>query len=273
MKRTVAIAIALVLAPPLFCQTPREQAWTLLQTGLTSSKSETRVIAVRVLGVITFGSQGVTPAEQALTDSDPDVRAAAAVALGSLKAKSSIPKLRAALKDQSGSVVMAVAKSLTILGDETGFGVYYAIVTGQHKSGEILMAGQEKELNDLMHHPNELAEQAFEQGIGFVPFGGVGLQAYQAIHGDQEKEILVRANAVKMLADDPDPLSGKALVTATSDKEWVVRAAAFDALARRGDRSLVPDAANGLSDSNDTAKFMAAAAVVQLSTPANPAAK
>ena len=90
-----------------------------------------------------------------------------------------------------------------------------------------------------MHNPKDLAETAFEQGIGFVPFGGIGFGAFKAIHDSGQTAIVVKATAYKMLATDPDPRSGKALVDATGDPQWVIRAAAYDALARRGDKSRV----------------------------------
>ena len=61
-------------------------------------------------------------------------------------------------------------------------------------------------------------------------------------------------------------MTAKALVAATHDKEWVIRAAAYDALARRGDASLLPDLTAGLNDPKYQVKLTAAAAVVHLST-------
>jgi HEAT repeat protein len=48
----------------------------------------------------------------------------------------------------------------------------------------------------------------------------------------------VRAAAAQKLTTDLDPRSGKALAAATSHKEWLVRASAVSALARRGDPKL-----------------------------------
>jgi HEAT repeat protein len=53
----------------------------------------------------------------------------------------------------------------------------------------------------------------------------------------------------------------------------VIRAAAYDALARRGDTSLVPDLTGGLKDSKDEVKITAAAAIVHLSILQKKAAK
>ena len=76
----------------------------------------------------------------------------------------------------------------------------------------------------------------------------------------------MRSAAAKVLADDPDPRSGQALVKATTDKHWLVRAAALDAYARRGDSTLVNDIEPCLDDENGRVRFTAAAAIIRLST-------
>jgi HEAT repeat protein len=182
-----------------------------------------------------------------------------------LKAESSIPALEQALKDSDPAVVMSAAKALVTMKNEGGYDTYYAVATGQMKSGEGLVGTQEKALNQLLHNPKDLAETAFEQGIGFVPFGGIGFGAFKMIHDSGANATVVKATAIKMLATDPDPRSGKALVAATADQQWVIRAAAFDAIARRGDRSLLTDIAIGLTDQQEVVKLTAAAAVAQLS--------
>src|SRR5439155_4308329 len=136
-----------------------------------------------------------------------------------------IPVLEATAKgDTEGAVVMAVAKALIQLGDEKGYSVYYAVLTGQRKSGEGLVGGEEKQLNDLLKNPKQMEMMAFEQGMGFVPLGGIGLQAFNAIHASEAKGPIIKATSIKILAKDPDERTEKALVAATADKEWVVRA-------------------------------------------------
>jgi hypothetical protein len=63
------------------------------------------------------------------------VRGVEALSLGAMKPKSLIPQLETALKDKEGAVVMTAAKSLIQLGDEKGYAVYCAPLTGQRKSG------------------------------------------------------------------------------------------------------------------------------------------
>jgi HEAT repeat protein len=266
-KKLFAAVVALALSATAVAQTqtPQQLAWSILQANATDAKSQPRVSAITALALITSDPKAITMAEQALKDDNADVRAAAASTLGTLKAKSAIPALENALKDSDPSVIMAAAKSLVEMNNEEGYNTYYAVATGQQKSGEGLVGTQEQKLNTLLHNPKDLAETAFQQGIGFVPFGGLGYGAFKAIHDSGANAVVVKATALKMLAHDPDPRSGKALLAATGDDQWVIRAAAYDALAQRGDRALVSQMALGLTDQQLEVKLTAAAAVAQLS--------
>jgi HEAT repeat protein len=246
------------------------KAWTTLQTGVNDDHVNTRATAVRVLGSIHANAQATAMAEKALSDDKSDVRAAAAYALGSMGAKNSAPKLEALLQDKDISVVLESAQALLKLGDIAGYEVYYAILTGERKTKKGLLGEQEKMLRD----PKKMALFGFEQGIGFVPFAGIGWEAIKSLAHDDVSP--VRAAAAKLLANDKDPTSGEALVRAASDKSWVVRAAALDAIGRRGDASLIPKIAGALDDGKEAVRFTAAAAIVQLATlppPRRPPAK
>jgi HEAT repeat protein len=265
----------LTLAPfPISAQTPLDQAWNILQAGATDKSSEQRIATMRVLQLIPGDAKAVGIAEKGLHDDDPGVRGAAALSLGAMNSKSAIPQLIAAGKsDNEGAVVMAVAKALIELGDEKGYEVYYAILTGQRKSGEGLVGGQEEEMKRLLRNPKQMEEMAFEQGMGFVPFGGAGLKVYEAVRQGEANEVMVKATSIKILAKDPDPRSAKALVAATAENEWLLRSAAFDALARRGDRAVLPDVILGLKDQRQEVQLTAAAAVISLYGMPNKSAK
>ena len=75
----------------------------------------------------------------------------------------------------------------------------------------------------------------------------------------------VRSAAAKVLTKDPDPKSGEALVNAVSDKSWIVRMAALDSLAHRGDPSVIPRISFKLDDEKDVVRYTAAAAIIRLS--------
>jgi hypothetical protein len=129
---------------------------------------------------------------------------------------------------------------------------------GERKTGKGLIASQAS----ILHDPKKMAELGFEEGIGFVPFAGIGWGAIKAIRKDDSSP--VRAAAAKVLARDPDPAATKALAEATGDDSWIVRAAALEALAKRGDPSALPTVEQYMSDEKNAIKFTAAAAVIHL---------
>ena len=70
--------------------------------------------------------------------------------------------------------------------------------------------------------------------------------------------------AARILAKDPDPKSGQALVEASQDSRWLVRVAAVDSLARRGDPAVLGAIDPRLDDEKDIVKYTAAAAIIHL---------
>ncbi len=238
--------------------TPKEQAWQILEDACSGDKTGDRATAILVLGLIPNDSQSAKLAQKALTDERPEVRAAAAAALGNMRLRASIPKLKAAMEDQDPSVALAAAHSLDLMHDNSAYEVYYEILNGDRKAGKGLIASQ----TSMLHDPKKMAEFGFEQGIGFVPFAGIGWGAIKAIRKDDASP--VRAAAARVLARDPDPATTKALTEATGDNSWIVQAAALEALAKRGDPSTLPTVQRYLSDGKSAIKFTAAAAVIHL---------
>ena len=194
-----------------------------------------------------------------MTDSKPEVRSAAAAALGEMRSRGSIPKLRAAFDDQDPLVVLAAAHSLDLMHDNSAYEVYFEVLNGERKAGKGLISSQAS----LLHDPKKMAALGFEEGIGFVPFAGIGWGAIKVITKDDTSP--VRAAAAKVLARDPDPATTEALIDATGDKSWIVQTAALEALAKRGDRSALRTVEKYMSDEKDAVKYTAAAAVLRLS--------
>lgn len=241
--------------------TAKQKAWDMLQTSSASKRTEERTNAVRALGLLPGNTRAQKMAEDALDDAKPEVRAAAATALGQMHAASAIPQLEKALHDAKVKVVMAAAHALRELKENrAAYGVYYDLLTGVRKSGDGLIAQQV----DTLKNPKEMAEIGFSEGIGFVPFAGIGWDAYRTIRKKDPNP--VRAVAATYLAHDPDPATAEALVDATRDNNWIVRAAAVDAITHRGDPSLLPKVALCFYDTNEKVRFSAAAAVIHLSS-------
>ena len=249
--------------------TPKEQAWSVLNAGLTNSNTDKRTRAVRELGLLIGNQQAKDAAVIALKDPKPEARAAAAQALGDMEARSAKPQLVAAFDDTDPSVILAAAHSLIVLGDDRGYGVFYAVLTGEQKTGTSLSEQQKK----LLHDPKKLASVGFQAGLGFIPFAGMGLSAFKLLTKDDTSPVL--AAAALTLAKDPDPASGQALANAAAQqKKWLVRAAAYEAIAKRGDPKLEGACVSGLQDEQDEVQYAAAAAFLRLSDiEAHPAAR
>ena len=255
MRGVLLIAAAAGLLP---AQTPVDRSWSILESGANDKSVETRVKAVRALGLILNSAKAQQLAEKALSDPKPEVKSSAADALGQMGAKSAAAKLIEAVKSDDTEVVLSAANALYALGDPRAYEVYYAVLIGARKSGETLIDSQIKMLKD----PKAMAHMGFEQGIGFIPFAGVGLSVLKATTKDDTSP--VRAAAALKLVRDPDPKTSEALMQTAADKKWLVRAAVVDAIAKRGDPALLRAVWPLLDDSNETVRFTAAAAILRL---------
>ena len=99
---------------------PKGYAWKLLQDAATGDKTSERAIAVRVMGLIPANAKARGMAERALKDEKPEVRTAAAFALGEARSTASIPKIKGLLSDKEPSVAIAAAHALELMHDEDG---------------------------------------------------------------------------------------------------------------------------------------------------------
>ena len=248
----------------------QEKAWQVLQSGLHSKKVAQRTEAVQALSLLSGNRQAIRFSLRALRDKNPRVRAAAASTLGELHATNTIPALKAALSDKDPSVMLAATHALYILKDPVAYEIYYAILMGDKKTSAGLIQSQLDRLKD----PKQVAQMGFEQGIGFVPYAGMGYEAYRAVKKHDKSP--VRAAAARYLALDPDSTSEDALIqTAVADKDIIVREAALDALAEKNDSSCIGRLANNLDDDKYPIRYRTAATIIHLGGPSlrQPAAK
>ncbi len=271
LARSILFPAILLLAAvpnktyPAQQQTPRqklrENAWNILWTGTHSSDKGQRSKAVAALGLLQPSPEVVQLAEDKLRDPEPAVRSAAATALGEMNAVASGPKLRKALKDNNLSVALAAARSLLLMKKQVGYRVYYEVLTGKRESGQGLLQQQINQLDS----PKKFAEFAFDQGIGFLPYAGYGVEILQAL--SKKSDAPLRAAAAGILTHDPNPRSGRALAAACTDKDWIVRVAALKAIAVRGDPAFLPQVKNEMTDRVDIVRYTAAAAILRLTWP------
>jgi HEAT repeat protein len=200
-------------------------------------------------------------AEDALTDRNPKVRAAAARALGLIGVVSSVPKLKAVLNDQEPAVVLAAAHSLFVLGDrKDAYEIDYEMLIGERTAADGFVASGVNELKN----PKAVAMIGFQTGLGFVPFGGAGYEVYKRASKDDGSPVRAAA-ALELATDrDRDPKIIAALTRACMDKRWRVRAAAVDAIAKIEDSALLNAITPLLDDKSDIVRYDASAAVLRL---------
>lgn len=242
--------------PPSAAST--DTPWEMLQEAAADKSADKRADAAHALGLLTRNKKAEEIVEKALLDGNLRVRVAAAKALGQMGAASARPKLRKALNDTEVAVVIAAANSLYTLKDPAAYEVYYALLTGGRKSSGGLVHSELQILKDR----KSMEKLAFETGIGFVPFGGMGYEAWKTVTKDDTSA--VRIAAAERLAKDPDPKSGRALAQSCSDGKSRVREAAVDAIAVRGDPALIDALMPLLDDGNDSVRYDAAAAILHL---------
>jgi HEAT repeat protein len=240
---------------------PRDQAWRVLRAGLADSKVANRKEAVKALSLISNNRTAQELAERSLQDAHPTVRTAAAASLGQLHATAAIPALKRALSDKELPVVLAATYSLFLLKDKSAYGIYYAILMRDKKSSEGVIQAQIDRLKD----PKQVAELGVQEGLGFVPFGGVGFEAYRQF--SKRNVDPVRAAAARYLAHDPNQISEDALVqSALADASENVRQASLDALAERGDPACVERLMRNLNDAKEAIRYRSAAVIIHLTS-------
>ena len=247
------------VTPPALPSETREKAWNILQEGLKETNADKRAQTVRALGLLTGNAEAAKAAVLALKDEKPKVRLAAAAAIGSMHAEQATGSLEEALGDSEPGVVLAAANSLLLLHDDVGYDTYYEVLTGERRASKGLI----KEQLDTLKDKKKVAQMGFEEGIGFIPFGGIGYEIFKTVTKNDSSPI--RAAAAKKLAHDPEPDAAEALARASGDKNWRVRAAALDAIALREDASLISRIVFALDHKNDVVRFTPAACVAHLS--------
>ncbi|HXM94010.1 MAG TPA: HEAT repeat domain-containing protein [Candidatus Dormibacteraeota bacterium] len=257
-KPNAPAAAATPAVQPTKKRKPEEKAWDILKEGFADDKTDKRAKAVKALSLLPGNADAEKMAKDALKDEKHSVRVAAAMALGSMRAVGAKTELESALEDKEPAVVLAAANSLLQLKDNAGYDVYYEVLTGNMRTNKGLIKEQFRQLQDK----RKMAELGIEEGLGFLPFVGFGYTVAKTVIKDDSSP--VRAAAAKKLATDPDPITGEALANAVRDKSWLVRAAALEAIAQRGNRALVPKILVAMNDPKDEVRYTAAACVAHL---------
>jgi HEAT repeat protein len=260
-RAIVILILLLILLTAAGCaQTVTSPGWSVIEAGLAQKSAAKRLAAVRVLGLIPDDPHAAELAETALKDKNSSIRTAAATSLGQMRASGADASLKEALNDKNLSVVMAAAHALRLLNDAACYDAYYEIYTGERKNDSSMIAQEMK----VLHDPKQLAEMGFNEGIGFVPFGGIPWEALQTIMKDRTSGTAAKAALISALATDPEARTSKLLLKTSQNRNWVLRLAALEAIAKRGDTTLARGIEPILSDPRREVRFAAAATVIHL---------
>jgi HEAT repeat protein len=239
--------------------------WEILTEGATDHNIIRRQEAIAALGTVGSKPRAIRLVVAALEDRDPSVRQLAARNLGEMHARSAIPKLRQALKDDSAEVCFAAAKSLWDMGDRSGRQVFISILSGEKSDSSGLVKDQLTTAKKKLQDPKQLAVVGAEEAASAL-FGpaGWGIKIMKEVTKDRSAS--ARAMSASILAHDSNENSLQQLDDALWDKNWLVREAAAQALGASSQRDQISYLRDLLQDDKAAVRYMAAASIIRLST-------
>ena len=285
MKVLPHAAALLLFSPALFAQTPapgspipetrtvtdgsppetptqlREDAWKMLSEAAADKHSDTRVQALAALGTLPE-PRAFALIETALSDTDIDTRTAAVLACGETHDLRLIGKLHAMLDDKEPQVAFAAATTLWKIKDYSGEDILLAVAQGDRKANASFVNGTLHTANKDFHNPSTIARLGVEQGASILlgPFG-FGLTAYEAMRKNGGSS--ARVTAITQLAEEHTAPIRAELLSATTDKDPGVRAAAAKALGAYTDPEVAPALALLFDDSKLPVRYTAAASYLR----------
>ena len=249
----------------------RQHPWQILTSGATDHNSMRRAEAIAALGTMAPSPRVLHLVENALDDKDSSIRQLAAMNLGQMRARRSIPRLKKALNDPSPEVSFAAAKSLWNMGDHSGRDVFIRILSGEKSSSPGLIKDEVEATKKKFDDKRKLAIiGATEAASSLFGPAGWGLKIVEEITRDRSAS--ARALSAILLSHDTSLDGLRELQDALSDKNWIVRAAAAQALGASRHRDQIQYLRPLLDDDKPAVRFMAAASILRLSSKGKAAA-
>jgi outer membrane lipoprotein-sorting protein len=239
------------------------QAWAMLTNAATDAKHiQTRIQALAALGMMS-GSRSERMLADAMTDTNLDVRTAAALAAGQSKDRNLTTNLRVLLDDKEPQVAFTAATTLWKMDDRSGEDILMAVVDGERRAGATLINGTEHDISNELHDPTAMAKLGALQGASMLlgPFG-FGITAFEYIRkngGDS-----ARVSAIELIGQEKTEPIHKDLLAALTDKDPTVRAAAAKSLVDYRDRETSMAIYKLLGDPKQPVRLTAAAAYLRI---------
>jgi len=251
-----------------WCQppaSPLDSSMDFLKKSLQDTNPERRRMAAAALGNAAANTNALQLLYDTMAnDKDPEVRQAAAMSLGDLKARAAIPKLKAAMENDP-QVSFAAARSLWLMGDRSGKNIIEDEATAQLKDPTGKVAEAKLEASRRLHDPNGLAKMGAEQAASALlgPFS-IGLKAATELTKDAGAQ--ARLLALSLLSQQCNPESVSAMETALEgDKNEIVRAGAAKALGICGGPGEINKLSLLVTSEKYPVQLAAAATIIRLS--------
>ncbi|HEU5335844.1 MAG TPA: HEAT repeat domain-containing protein [Terriglobales bacterium] len=246
---------------------PMLEAWNVLQHGTASKKGSQRSDAIAALSSIGPNQRAVEMIVGLLHDPDAAVREKAVAALDNMQVHSAIPQLRAALHDPSTPVSFTAAKALWDMGDPSGRDILIGVLQGRRRGAPSAWKSQLQQTGEQLRSPWNVGLLGAEEAAG-VFFGPAAVGVALAGQMLRDNGAPDRAFCAQMLGLDPSSQATAALVKAVHDKNWIVRASAAEGLGNISRPNVLTILAGLLKDPKPPVRFMAAASIIRLRTPA-----
>jgi HEAT repeat protein len=262
----VIILAAMAFVPDITAGSAQKEAWAALDQSLKEG-TEHKIQALAALANIRDSNpDAVKRAQDALQDKDAQVRQAAALALGQMKAKEAVPDLKHAL-DDTGEVAFAAAKALTDIGDPSGRDMLIAVLAGERKNTPGMITNAMRDAKKRIRHPQGLILMGAEDAAGAM-FGPAswGIEATKDAIDLKGKGTPGRAAAAAYLAKDPYPYAVTMLEWGLGDDNQFVRVEAAKGLGVCGNAESIPKLQNLLTDPHTRVRAMAAASIINLAS-------
>jgi len=238
----------------------------MLAEGMESRTVARRQEALAALGTLSPRERTIQLVVAALDDKDPSVRQLAARSLGQMHAKSAIPKLREALNDYSAGVSFAAAKSLWDMGGRSGRDVFIEILSGEKSNSTGMMKDQLESAKKHLQDPRGLAVIGAKEAASSL-FGPVGWGITIVEEVTKDRSASARAMCRPPYLDTmPATTLFGSCDEALWDKNWIVRAAAAQALGECKRRDHIKHLRGLLWDGKPAVRYMAAASSIRLSS-------
>jgi HEAT repeat protein len=219
--------------PPATQATLQDRSRNQLQDALKDSNPDVRTQAVQALGLVGPREPYISELEAMLDDKDVAVRLATVASLMDLRNPRTPSALKRALADDVPEVSFSAAKALWNINEPEGKDALLSVLAGETKTSSGFITKQKRDTFRMIHTPKTMFLFALKEGMGFAPVPGLGAGAasLQGILADPS--VSGRATTALLLSNDRDPRVLDALRDALGDKDGSVRAAAVHAIATR----------------------------------------